>query len=252
MVGQVGNDAHGIWLKENLAGVGVDVGHVRAHPDACSGVAAITIDAQGQNQIIIVAGANGCLGLNEIEQSGPLIAAAGQVLLQLEIPLPAAQAAAQLARQAGALVLLDPAPGRPLPDDLLSLVDYLTPNETELMTLTGTPPGSLSVADAAGLARKLLARGVGKVIVKLGARGALLVGAVGEHFWPAIPVQAVDSTAAGDAFNAGFAAALARGASEQEAGCYATATAAYSVQHAGAQPSMPTPADVVLLLKDSR
>jgi ribokinase len=252
MVGQVGADAHAGWLKSNLASAGVDVSQVQADPDVSSGIATITINDQGQNQIIIVPGANGTLHPDRLDRSRQVISSAGQVLLQLEVPLPTVLSAARLAREGGARVILDPAPAQPLPDELLALADYLTPNETELAILTGSRASSFSREEAARLARQLLRRGARKVIVKMGAQGALLLSADHEHFWPALPVKAVDTTAAGDAFNAAFAAALARGKPEREAGVYATGAAACSVQRVGAQPSMPTHQEVMDALPERR
>ena len=237
MIGQVGNDAHGDLLIENLAAAGVDVTHIFRAADVSTGVAAITINAEGENQIVVVPGANGSFGEEQLQRSRELIASAGIVLLQLEI-------AARLAKAAGALVILDPAPAQQLPEDLLGSVDYLTPNESELGILTGTAAEGFSPAVAAQKAGELRKRGVRKVLVKMGAQGALLVDGQQETFWRALPVSAVDTTAAGDAFNAAFAYALASGQSELDAGRFATAAAAYSVTRAGAQPSMPTRAEV--------
>ncbi|MBI4324654.1 MAG: ribokinase [Chloroflexi bacterium] len=248
MVGQVGNDAQADWLKNNLASAGVDVSHVDSDAGVSSGVATITINAEGQNQIVIVPGANGTFGVERLERSCELISSAGLVLLQLEIPLPTVEAAARLAKKAGATVILDPAPAQPLSDGLLGCIDYLTPNETELAILTEPAPGDLGRAQAAQLAGQLHRRGAKKVIVKMGAQGSLLLGEGQEHFWPALPVTAVDTTAAGDAFNAAFAVALAAGDSELHAGEFATATAACSVTRPGAQPSMPTRAEVEAFL----
>ena len=142
----------------------------------------------------------------------------------------------------------DPAPAQSLSAELLGLVNYLTPNETELAILTGTQPLALDRLQAGSLARRLLQRGARNVIVKMGAQGALLVSEERQHYWPAVPVHAVDTTAAGDAFNAAFAVALARGTTELEAGSYATAAAACSVTRPGAQPSMPTDEDAKVLL----
>jgi ribokinase len=252
MVGQVGNDAHAAWLKQNLASAGVDVSHVRQDQSVSSGIATITIDDHGQNQIIVVPGANGTFGPQELEQSRPLIAAARLVLLQLEVPLETVQAAASCARESGALVILDPAPARDIPDSLLACADYITPNETELAIMTNTPPELLTRDRAENLARQLAERGGGKVIVKMGAQGALLISNGDAHFWPAVPVKAVDSTAAGDAFNAAFAWGLGDGLTEQEAGAFASAAAACSVTRPGAQPSMPARSDVESLLLQKR
>jgi ribokinase len=251
MVGQVGNDAHGGWLKANLAEVGVDVSHVQRDSEVSSGTASIIINREGQNQIIIVPGANGTFAPERLEQGHAIISAAQFVLLQLEVPLQTVVVAARLAKAAGAKVILDPAPAQPLPDELVALADYLTPNETELALLNSSAPAALTRVEAGRLARNLLTRGARKVVVKMGAQGALLVEGKQEQFWPAFLVQAVDTTAAGDAFNAAFAAALSEGRSEAEAGHFATAAAACSVARAGAQPSMPTRSEVERLLQRS-
>lgn len=248
MLGQVGNDAQADWLKQNLASVGVDAALVHRDSNVSSGIAIITINAAGQNQIVIVSGANGTFGLEHLERGRDLIASARFVLLQLEIPLATVEAAALLARKAGATVILDPAPAQKLSTAVLACADYLTPNETELAILADARPGELTRAEATRLAQTLRERGAKKVLVKMGAQGALLLTEHDEHFWPAIPVRAVDTTAAGDAFNAAFACALANGRSEFDAGRFATAAAACSVTRAGAQPSMPTRAEVEALL----
>jgi ribokinase len=248
MAGQLGNDTLADWLKQNLASVGVDVTHVHRDPTVASGIANIMVDADGQNQIVIVPGANGGFGIDQLARSHELIAAAGFVLMQLEIPLATVELAARLAKGAGACVILDPAPAQQLSDSLLACVDYLTPNETELAILTSSLPGPLTRERATQLARTLHQRGAKKVIVKMGAQGALLVGNREEQFWPATPVEVVDTTAAGDAFNAAFAFALATGMSEWTAGRFATAAAACSVTRSGAQPSMPSRAEVEALL----
>ncbi|MDQ3686325.1 MAG: ribokinase [Acidobacteriota bacterium] len=252
MIGQVGGDGYAELLKGNLAGVGVDVSHVRVDENVSSGVAVISVDAAGQNHIIIVAGANGTFGVERLDESArELIARAYVVLLQLEIPLPMIEAAARIAKAGGAIVILDPAPAREFPDSLLALSDYLTPNETELAALTHSSldESSFDARDIEAKARQLISRGANKVIVKMGSRGALLVTKEGTQMWPAFRVAAVDTTAAGDAFNAAFTVALAEGKSEIEAGEFATAAAAYSVTKHGAQPSMPTRADTRKYMK---
>lgn len=250
MIGQVGGDAHGQWLKAHLSAAGVDVSGVKADPGATSGIAVITTDRSGQNEIIIVPGANGAFTPDRLPEAERLFNEAGQVLLQLEIPMATTEAAVRLSRKAGAITLLDPAPAPEggLSEVLLESIDYLTPNETELAILTGAPAVAMEVPQAAALARKLLLRGPRNIIVKLGAQGALLVSKEVEHFWPAIRTKAVDTTAAGDAFNGAFAVALASGQSVLDAGRYATAAAACSVARAGAQPSMPTDREVQALL----
>ena len=172
------------------------------------------------------------------------------VLLQLEIPLPTVQTAARVAREGGAVVVLDPAPARAVSDVLLRSIDYLTPNESELTVLTGgAPQPALRRSEAVSRARQLIAQGVRRVIVKMGRQGALLVTDTTEQLTPAFPVEAVDTTAAGDAFNAGLAFALARGATEADALRFAAAAGAVSVTRAGAQPSLPARAEVEALLR---
>lgn len=241
MIGQVGADAHGRWLIDHLASGGVDVSGVTIDPSVSTGIAAITLDSAGQNSIVVVPGANGTFGPEVLARHEGRLREADVVLAQLEIPIETVAFAARVARGVGATMILDPAPARPLPDSLLSDCEYLTPNETEL----DVP--SASRADAAALARRWLARGARNVLVKLGSAGALLLTAHGELFIPALQVEAVDTTAAGDAFNAGFAVALAEGAEATTAAGFAAATAAVSVTRRGAQPSMPTRKEVAVL-----
>jgi ribokinase len=249
MVGQVGQDAYGTWLARNLADAGVDVSHVRVDADAPTGLALITVDAAGQNQIVVVPGANGTFDPGALSVSHHAIADAAVLLLQLEVPLPTVQTAARIAREGGALVVLDPAPARVVADVLLRSIDYLTPNESELSVLTGgAPQSSLRRGEAVTRARQLIARGLKNVVVKMGRQGVLLVTESAELLQPAFPVEAVDTTAAGDAFNAGLAFALARGLDATEALRVAAATAAVSVTRRGAQPSMPSRAEVEALL----
>jgi ribokinase len=261
MVGQVGNDSHAGELELNLESAGVDTTYLQRDTNVASGIAFISIDNEGQNQIIILPGANGTFSAERLSSSQGLIASARIVLLQLEIPIATALAAARFAkrgtqgiqgtRATETIVILDPAPAQDIPDELLTLVDYITPNETELALLNGVVcEGSLDRDEASQLARRLLSRGAKRVIVKLGSQGALLVGEDYEHFWPPVPVVAVDTTAAGDAFNAALAVALAAGKSEVKAGEFAVAAAAYSVTRKGAQPSMPTLQEIENLLRE--
>jgi ribokinase len=253
MVGRVGADYYGEWLKDSLASSGVDVTFVQKDMTVSSGTAVISVDASGQNQIVIIPGANGAFLPEHLEQCAELIASAGIILLQLEIPQATAEAAARLAKASGAIVILDPAPAQRVSDEMLSLVDYLTPNETELAVLTGVQNfKKFSRDDAVSAARSLRARGARKALVKMGSLGALLVAEDQELFWPAFPVAAVDTTAAGDAFNAAFAVAISMGRSELEAGEFATAAAACSVTRQGAQPSLPAFEEVEAMLEHRR
>ncbi len=253
MVGRIGNDRTADELKKNLESVGVDTAYLQRDASVSSGIALISIDRQGQNQVIVVPGANGTFGVEQLAFCRELISSARIVMLQLEIPMATVLAAARIAGEGRATVILDPAPAQYLPDDLFPLVDYLTPNETELAMLTDVAfNGSLDRSSALQMARGLLARGAKKVIVKLGSQGALFVEKDQDYFWPSIPVVAVDTTAAGDAFNAALAVALAAGKSEFEAGEFATAAAAHSVTRQGAQPSMPNLQEVEEGLRNKR
>jgi ribokinase len=239
MVGRVGRDANGRLLRESLEEAGVDCAHLREDAAAPTGTAMIEIDASGQNRIVVVPGANGQVRSSDVDDAASLFDRDAIVLLQLEIPLPSSTRAASLARERGGCVIFDPAPAGAETKHLLPLVDFVTPNESELGTLAGgAPPASLE--EARLQAHRLLDRGSQAVVAKLGARGALLLRKKCESFFPAPTVEVVDTTAAGDAWNGAFAAALAQGSSEDEAGRFATLAAALSVTRAGAQPSMPT------------
>lgn len=243
MVGQVGADDLGAWLTSHLASGGVDTRDVRVDNAATTGLALITIDERGQNEIVLVPGANGTFGPDCVAGAAATLAQARVVLLQLEIPLESVGAAARAARQAGAYVVLDPAPARPLPAELLATVDLLTPNESELAALTGG--GDLGGEDdVRARAEALRTIGVRSVLVKWGARGARLFDESGARAWPARSVTAVDTTAAGDTFNGAFAVALAEDRDVDEACRFAVAAATLSVTRPGAQPSMPSRAEV--------
>lgn len=245
LVGRVGRDSHADWLLGQLGADGVDLTCVGRDGTTSTGIALIAVAADGQNNIVLVPGANGTFDTSWVDAHAATIAASRCVLLQLEVPLPVVVAAARIASEAGATVLLDPAPARPVPDGLLALCDYVTPNETELAILAGEPPvASLDRERAARLAALVRARGARRVIVKMGAAGALLVGPGAESWWPAPRVDAVDTTAAGDCFNGAFAVALAEGRPEDDAGRFAVRAAALSVTRAGAQRSLPARAEV--------
>jgi ribokinase len=242
IIGRVGADADGAWLRESLVRDGVEVGDVGEDPHLPTGTAVITVDSSGGNQIVFVPGANEGLSPGVLSRHHPTLTSARLLLLQLEIPLPTAHTAARMGREKHAVVILDPTPARPLPEALLGLCDYVTPNETEIPALLEAPPspaGLLSLEDAEAAARQLLARGARNVVVKLGDRGALLVTPGGREHAPPFAVTAVDSTAAGDAWNAAFAVALAGAQPVSQALCFANAAGALTVTAAGAQSSLP-------------
>ena len=244
MVGCVGTDAHGALLTESLRGVGVDVTGVAQEDGVPTGMALIALDASGENTIVVVPGANGRFTVDRLQAVEARLASAAVVMLQLEIPLATVEAAARTARAGGAIVILDPAPAQPLSRELLSCVDYITPNQSELQALTGRAVGT----QAEHAARDLAAGSPLRVIVKMGDVGALLVERDRQSFWPSLRVEARDATGAGDAFNAALAVALAEGRPLAEAGRLAVAAGALCVTRDGAQPSMPTREEVEAIL----
>ena len=244
MVGNVGDDVFGPQLRQALNEVHVNTGAV-ATVDGSSGVALITIAGRGENNIVVVPGANGLLLPDQIERAAPILKQAGFLLAQLEIPLETVEYLATFAEQNHIPLMLDPAPARNLPQSLLRKVEWLTPNESETEILLRRAVDGSEDSDIFAAADELLTLGARNVLLKLGARGCL-VGERGQEkrFIPAFLINAVDSTAAGDAFNAAFAVALLRGQSTAESARYACAVAGISVSRYGAQPSMPTSTEV--------
>ncbi|WP_438301234.1 ribokinase [Pseudomonas sp. NMS19W] len=242
MVGCVGNDDYGVQLREALLAEQIDCQAVSVVEDS-SGVALIVVDDNSQNAIVIVAGANGSMTPAVIDQFDAVLQAADVIICQLEIPDATVGHALKRGRELGKTVILNPAPAsRPLPADWFSTIDYLIPNESEAAALSGLPVDSLESAEKA--AAQLISMGAGNVIVTLGAQGALFASGSGYQHFPAPKVKAVDTTAAGDTFVGGFAAALAVGKTEVEAIRFGQIAAALSVTRAGAQPSIPTSSDV--------
>jgi ribokinase len=248
MIGRVGTDSFGSALKANLASLGVDVRAVLETDSEASGVACIHVDDAGQNSITVASGANGALSPGDIDSQRRALEGARCVLLQLEVPMETVTEGLRQARRVGATCILDPAPARALPREILQLVDIATPNENEACVLAGVPPTRVALADAIALGNKIRERGVRSVIVKLGDQGCVYCGADGSFAAPPFPVRAVDSTAAGDTFNAALAVALAEGAEMERALRFANAAAAISVTRPGAQTSAPLRAEVELLL----
>jgi ribokinase len=250
MIAKVGDDDIGKRLCHGLKTAGVQTGAVGVAKKISSGVALISTDPQGHNSIVVVPGANAKLLPKDVLKHLSLVEAAGIVLTQLETPLETLVCVADLANRFGIPLMLDPAPARELPSDLLRQVKWLTPNESETRLLCGASAGELDVQGAKDYAEELLGRGPENIVIKLGPQGSFLATSDGrrEHI-PAFQVQAVDSTAAGDAFNAGFAVALMQGKDPSEAARFASAVAALSVTHEGAQPSMPTSQEVSRFLR---
>lgn len=237
LVARLGSDALGDRAVAGYAREGIAVGSVVRDAEAPSGVAFVFVDDAGENAIAVASGANAKLSPADVEASRAEIAAARVLLLQLEVPLESVLAAARIGREAGALVVLNPAPAQPLPAALLSCVGLLTPNQVEAEALTGIEVTDRASAEAAAL--RLLERGAAQVIVTLGAQGALWRTAEACFEVPGHRVQAVDSTGAGDVFHGALAVALCEGAAWREALAFANAAAALSVGRAGAQSSAP-------------
>ena len=250
MVGRVGDDVFAAQLKANLEKANVDLTYVHESPGAASGVALIVVDDAGENTIVVAPGANARLTVQDVDTAASAIEAADVILLQLEIPLETVYRAAQLAHERGTKVILNPAPARELPQSLLALVDILIPNESETALLTGMDVGNPD--EMAAAARKLHASGVGTVILTLGDRGSYLSLEGSTRHFPAFSVdQVVDTTAAGDAFVGGLAAAIARGKDVIEAIPWGNAAGALAVTRPGAQPSLPTLAELEALLAEA-
>jgi ribokinase len=247
LVGCIGDDGFGAILRDGLQAEGIDLTHLHTRNNTRSGVAQIAVDQSGENTIIVVPGANATLGVAEIEQAAPAIRAARVLVLQLEVPMASVRAAAQIAHTSGTLVVLNPAPAQLLNAELLALCDVVVPNATEAALLSGIPVGNQ--ADAARAGAAVLAQGASAVIVTLGSRGALLVHAEGTQAIPALPVQAVDTTAAGDAYVGALAVALGSGQSLPTAAAWAAAAGALATTRQGAQPSLPHRAAIAALLQ---
>ncbi len=246
-VTRLGTDAFADMARATWAPAGVKP-VITDDPESYTGAAYIFIeDATGNNAIIISPGAAARISVADIEAQAALISGAKVFITQLEQPMPAALRALQIARAGGATTILNPAPAAALTDQMLALCDYVTPNETEAEALTGLPVGTLSEAEKA--ADALMARGVGAAIITLGDKGALYrdrTRSVHVPVFKAGPV--VETTGAGDAFNGGFAVALAEGRDPVEAVRFGCATASISVTRPGTAPSMPSRAEIEALL----
>lgn len=232
MIGALGREAFGDTLLKGLTEDGLDVRGIR-RTDSPSGNALITVDPQGENTILVYPGANGDVTPDWVQRQESIIQEADWVMLQLEIPMESVLKAAKLAKKLKKKVLLNPAPAAELPEELISMVDILTPNETELALLSGVE----GIEDGADV---LLSKGVQMVVVTLGSKGSLVKTKQSMIQAEAYAIQAVDTTAAGDAFNAGLVTALGEGRNLKEALSFANAVGAVTATKLGAQRSLPT------------
>ncbi|NUU01306.1 ribokinase [Herbaspirillum robiniae] len=242
MVACVGGDAFGRQMRASIVAGGIDDSYIDSIDGEATGIASIMVDRQGQNSIVLAAGANARLDIEHIERARAVIESASIVLLQLEVPIPTVLHAIDLAHALGKTVVLNPAPAQALPPALLQKIDYLILNEIEAAMLAERESDDIPM-----LADRLHALGARNVVVTLGEKGVYGSFAVaGKRHQDARPVKAVDTTAAGDTFIGGFIAALAQGRGEFEAVAYGQAAAALSVTRAGAQTSIPSRDEVIL------
>lgn len=248
MVGRVGGDRFGEELLASMKNAGVNTDRVLIDNDTSSGVAVIAVDDRAENNIIIIPGANGRVDLKDVERLEDLLPEASALLLQLEIPMPAIIAAAETAKKAGVKVILDPAPApEELPEELYHLVDIITPNETEASRLVGFDITDEETRNTA--AQVFLTRGVEMAVLKMGAQGVFCATAKESFMVPAFKVTAIDTVAAGDAFNAAMAAGFDSSLSLREAITWGAAAGALATTKQGAQPSLPDRATFDAFLK---
>ncbi len=244
MVGRLGDDAFGRQLRDGLTREHIEPSQVRSDSGTATGVALITVDEAGRNTIVVASGDNMRVAAEDVNAARDLIAGARVLLLQLEVPVEVVRLAAELAHAAGCQVILDPAPApmHPLPDELYRVLSVINPNEVEARALTGIAIATES--DARRAADALLARGCQAAVIKLGDRGAYLAAGTRREAIPTARVEVVDTTAAGDAFAGGLGVALAEGRDLAAAVRFANMAGAFSVTRMGAQPSMPTRAEL--------
>lgn len=244
MLGCVGQDEFGQKLVKSLSESGVETDYIKESRDLPTGTAVIYVDDNGDNSIVVIPGANMACDIEYLKEQDEQFHWCDYVVLQMEIPYEAVWYSVKRAKELGKMVILNPAPAPDeIPEEILSLVDYLTPNETEIIALNGK-----SKDDIREGAEKLLSRGVSNVIATLGDRGALLVKRYGETFYPARKVVSVDTTAAGDCFNGAMVAALAEGQSEAEAILFANIASSIAVTRKGAQESLPIREEVAVIM----
>ena len=243
-ISRIGEDSYGRDMRTHFEREGIDTAHVFSTPDSPTGTALITVNGHGENSIVVISGANAKLTTADVEASRKAIEEADILLMQLETPIEPLTLAAQIAHRSGLYVILNPAPAprTALPDELLSCIDLIIPNETEATQLTGIEITDDATAEQAIAQLKRL--GVRDAMITVGARGVVVSEPDGFKVIPACQVVPVDTTAAGDTFCGALCVALANGMKQAEAVRFANRAAAYTVQHQGAQCAMPTLKDL--------
>jgi len=241
-VAKVGADQFGDAAVSNYAKDGMDTTYVTRSAESASGIALILVDEKGENSISVASGANADLSIRDIDDAKAVIQNAAIVLMQLESPMETVLYAAKVAYEGGAKVVLNPAPAAPIPEEMYQYLDAVTPNETESEILTGVKvedePSALKASEV------FIGRGVKRVVITLGSKGAFVNDAGDSYMVPARKVKAVDTTAAGDTYNGAMCVALAEGKPLKEALEFATKASAIAVTRMGAQPSIPSREEV--------
>lgn len=248
LVARVGEDMFGKQAIDGFVKDDIDVGHVKQDSDTPSGVALIFVDKDGENSIAVASGANANVSPADVQAAKDSIASADILLMQLETPLETIQEAAQIANENDVRVILNPAPAQPLSDVILQQVSVLTPNESEAEFLTGITVNNETDAEIA--ANALFDKGIKTVLITLGSKGALVFDSDYRDLVPGFEIEAVDSTAAGDAFNGALAVALSEGKPLKDAVAFANAAGALSVTKLGAQPSAPSRSEINFFLHE--
>lgn len=237
-LGAVGDDKNGKVMRDHLRQTGVDTSHMAEIPSMSSGGTMLLVNREGDNSIVVNQGANLKCDINYLSLQEKELADSRIVMVQMEIPYPTVYESLKRAKETGAITILDPAPAPDfLPEEVLRSIDYLTPNEGELCKLTGR--NSTDIDSLKKGAEQFLEKGTKNVLVTMGSKGVLLVNKSGAKLFPAIEVRAVDTTAAGDTFNAAFAVGLSEGRDVEESILFAEKAAALTVCRKGAQASIP-------------